>query len=114
MSSEDESYIKSAETVYLSEGEKAISKIYCKDGHVLYLNSIGMFFEEIGNEFHEDEHGNILNERDEIVDLDDDLLFTYYGKWALEDKVKDIIENDTAYTLPCIFEAENEEAKEDS
>ncbi|OJH48813.1 hypothetical protein [Methanohalophilus portucalensis] len=34
----------------------------------------GMLFEKDGDEFHKDEYANILNERNEIIALNNDLL----------------------------------------
>ncbi|KKG13056.1 hypothetical protein [Methanosarcina sp. 2.H.A.1B.4] len=64
------------ETVFSSTTGRAIIKVTGWPGKTWFENSHGKYFEDIGNKLSEDSDGNVINERGEIIDSNEDIPYS--------------------------------------
>lgn len=63
------------ETFFRSTTGREIVKVTGWPGKTWFENSHGKYFKDVGNELREDSDGNIINERGEIIDSNEDIPY---------------------------------------
>lgn len=90
MADENESeFIVKKEVIFRASNGNEVTKITCSDGSIWYTStSLGVLNDPVGNMLYETIDGDITDENDLLIDINDERFYCWMGDLALEKEIK--------------------------
>lgn len=95
MTEENETgFIAHKEVIFTASSGNEVTKVTCSDGSIWYTStSLGVLNDPVGNMLYETIDGDITDENDLLIDINDERFYCWMGDLALERTIKDFQKN---------------------
>lgn len=87
---EESDFIVKKEVIFTASSGNEVTKVTCSDGSIWYAStSLGVLNEPVGNNLYETSDGDVTDENNLLIDINDDRFYCWLSDYWLEREIKD-------------------------